>query len=78
MSMYGIDGPLLLELLDEELILLCESDEEDELFDELELDLPLPPPPSTRNKTAMMTTAAMVMNTIIAVNRIARGTLYNS
>ena len=50
--------------------------DEDLLFDE-ELDPPFELP-STTNKTATITTAASVTNTIMAVRRKARGMLYSS
>ena len=74
MSILGIELRLLLP--DAELILLCELEEDDRL-DELE-DLLLPLAPSTTNRTATITTDASVRNTMIAVSRMARGTLYSS
>ena len=53
--------------------------DEDELDDDLEeLELPFPSEPSTANSTATMTTAATVINTMIAVKRTALPKSYNS
>lgn len=58
------------------------DDFEDDLERDVDLEDDEPDPPfmlpRTRNKTATITTAATVTNTMIAVNRIARGMLYNS
>ena len=56
-------------------------DEEDDLDEELLLDEEPDSPfilPSAKNKTATITTAAIVTNTMMAVSRRARGMLYNS
>lgn len=56
-----------------------DDDRDDDFDDDLEDELD--PPfifPSTRNSTAIMTTAASVTNTMMAVKRMARGISYNS
>src|SRR5687767_15885767 len=51
---------------------------EEDFRSEEDSERPLPPAPNTKNKTATITTAATVKKTMIAVNRRARGMLYNS
>lgn len=63
------------------LLLFADGFEEEDLDEDLLFDEELDPPfelPSTTNKTATITTAASVTNTIMAVRRKARGMLYSS